>query len=125
MQGTAGAMGGNNLECRAYHAGAAAAAPVLHCPHAGPAGDSVCGSNCESFCTVAINKCASQFQDNLATCTTQCNAFVNSTATYNSNSVSGDSFACRMYHLTVAATDTASATTHCPHITPVSAACHN
>ena len=121
-QGTTGATSGNTLSCRAYHAGASPADPALHCPHAGPAGDATCGSNCESFCAIAIAKCAGTFAD-AAACTSACNGFATNTAHYNSNTTSGNSFACRMYHLSVAATDATTATTHCPHITTVSSTC--
>ena len=120
--GASGATSGNTLGCRAYHAGASTADVVVHCPHAGPAGDATCGSNCESFCTVAIAKCAGTFTD-LGACTTACAAFPTNAAHYNQSTTSGNSFACRMYHLSVAATDSTQATTHCPHITTVSATC--
>ncbi|MEZ4401134.1 MAG: DUF4331 family protein [Kofleriaceae bacterium] len=43
--GAPGAMAGNSLECRVYHSGAPAASNgALHCPHAGPTGDGVCGT---------------------------------------------------------------------------------
>lgn len=118
--GSSGATSGNNLGCRAYHAGAAPADLPLHCPHAGPAGDATCGSNCESFCTIAVAKCAGTFAD-VGACTSACMAFPTATARYNSSTTSGNSFACRMYHLSVAATDAALAATHCPHITTASA----
>jgi hypothetical protein len=41
-QGMPGDMGGNTLECRAYHVGAAANDPTTHCPHAGSNGGGVC-----------------------------------------------------------------------------------
>ncbi len=41
--GTAGAVDGNSLECRIYHAGVAMGMPAAHCPHAGPSGGDVCG----------------------------------------------------------------------------------
>jgi hypothetical protein len=119
-QGTTGATSGNSLSCRAYHAGAAPSDAALHCPHAGPAGDGACGGNCESFCTIAVAKCSANFA-NTAACTAACMGFAMNTARYTSATTSGDSFSCRMYHLSVAATDTASATTHCPHTTAASA----
>lgn len=119
-QGATGATSGNSLSCRAYHASAAPTDAALHCPHAGPAGDGACGGNCESFCTIAVAKCSSNFAD-VNACTTACNGFAMNTVHYTDATTSGDSFACRMYHLSVAATDTASATTHCPHTTTASA----
>ena len=126
VQGDAGAVAGNSKECRNYHAGASPADKTLHCPHAGPAGDGVCGaSNCESFCIIAQSICTganSAFADNAA-CMTACNAFPQATAHYNSSSTSGNTFACRMYHLSVAASSAANATTHCGHIKTVSSTC--
>jgi hypothetical protein len=125
VKGDAGAMAGNNLECRAYHAGAAPADRTLHCPHAGPAGDGTCGANCDGFCAIAQTACtgANQAFADSAACMTACNAFTGVSAHYNSASTSGNSFNCRMYHLTVAASSTANATTHCPHIKAVSTTC--
>jgi hypothetical protein len=43
--GTEGEMSGNTLSCRIYHGGTPAMSnSTLHCPHAGPTGDTVCGS---------------------------------------------------------------------------------
>ena len=56
-QGSPGAMNGNSLECRAYHAGAALGDPDTHCVHAGPSGGQVCGSLCEGFCSVVQFGC--------------------------------------------------------------------
>jgi hypothetical protein len=121
--GTIGATGGNNLECRAYHAtNSAGAGATTHCPHAGPAGDGVCGSNCEGFCTVALAKCPAIFAD-MTACTTACGGFASNTARYNSTVTSGNSFSCREYHLSVAATGPSQATTHCGHIAATSATC--
>ncbi len=120
MAGASGATSGNSLACRAYHAGAATADLALHCPHAGPAGDGSCGSNCEGFCTVATAKCATQFAT-AGDCTTACTGFAMNTARYNSSTTSGNSYACRMYHLSVAATDATQAATHCAHTTTASA----
>src|SRR2546429_8908667 len=50
LPGTTGATSGNTVGCRLYHAGAAAAEPALHCPHAGPTGGNTCGTWCENYC---------------------------------------------------------------------------
>jgi hypothetical protein len=43
--GVDGEMSGNTLACRIYHSGVpAAGAPIPHCPHGGPTGDTVCGT---------------------------------------------------------------------------------
>jgi len=41
--GTPGSTDGNTIACRIYHTGAARMDAALHCPHAGPSGDGVCG----------------------------------------------------------------------------------
>ena len=40
---------------------------------------------------------------------------------YNDSTTSGNNFACRMYHLSVAASDSTLAATHCAHTTTASA----
>jgi hypothetical protein len=130
-QGAIGAMD-DSLECRNYHAGAAMATPMLHCEHAGPTGgaksgaaadDGPCGNGCEAFCALAVKTCPTQAVDK-ATCTTMCNGFTKDAAAYSVADVDKNDFGCRMYHLSVAATDAAAATLHCPHIVTVSATCN-
>jgi hypothetical protein len=132
-QGTIGGMG-DNLECRNYHAGVAQATPALHCEHAGPTGgaksgaaadDGPCGNGCEAFCNLAVPTCKTQAVD-MATCKTLCNGYAKSPVMppYSVTYTTKNDFECRMYHLSVAATDAASATMHCPHILAVSAACN-
>jgi hypothetical protein len=126
--GTIDDQAGATLGCRLYHGGApAAAAPATHCGHAGPLGEGVCGDDCANFCAIATAVCGSQptapYADNAA-CLTACAGFADTTAVpYNTAATSGDSLACRMYHLSVASSDAASATTHCPHIAEVSPVC--
>jgi hypothetical protein len=111
---------GNTVACHQYHAAASAEAGAeVHCPHAGPTGDGFCGDLCENFCELAGEVCADTFADN-ATCMTECEAF-DDMPTYSGATVSGDSYACRMYHLTAAAVDPAG---HCAHIITASDACN-
>lgn len=139
--GTSADMTMNTLGCRQYHAGTPSmTAPATHCIHAGPNGDQVnaagtCGDACTSFCTLEIKFCGSldaplanitdttNAYQNLAACMTKCNT-LNKTNLYVLNgtptSPTGDSLACRMYHLTNAAlyTDMAMPNlvkTHCTH----------
>lgn len=116
--GTAADMAGNTLGCRIYHAGAAKMDAATHCTHAGPGGADLCGSNCESFCAIADDACAGTFADNAA-CMTACAAY-DQTEPYDASDAAGDTFACRLYHLTVATTLPAD---HCAHILPDSAPC--
>lgn len=117
--GTAADMAGNTLGCRAYHA-TAAATGVVHCPHAGPSGDGICGANCEGFCSVAATACPTAFATTAA-CMTACAGFTGVAGHYTSmGSTSGNTFNCREYHLTAATADPA---THCGHIVAASPVC--
>lgn len=125
---TAGTMAdtaGNTLGCRIYHSGAAKNDANTHCPHAGPGGAGACGTNCEGFCAIAQKTCTgmvnSQFPNN-AECLTACGKY-DAAKRYSSAETAGNTFACRLYHATVASTDAASATTHCSHIGPNSPVC--
>lgn len=119
--GTAADTSGNTLGCRTYHAGAAASDPGLHCAHAGPSGGGgACGDYCPSFCAIATTICPTEHP--AATCEATCGMW-DTTEPYDASDASGDSYACRLYHLTVAATDAASAMMHCPHTLAVSTTC--
>jgi hypothetical protein len=108
--GSSADTSGNTVGCRLYHAGAAAADPVLHCPHAGPTGGNVCGSWCDNYCQLMAKNCTgSNAVYDAQTCMTKCATIptmgqVNDTA--------GNSIQCRIYHLGAAATDPV---THCAH----------
>jgi hypothetical protein len=134
-EGSVADMEGNTLGCRLYHGGAPAVTdPVTHCPHAGPTGGDkdvtdttagTCGEGCDAFCDVAVAVCTGanvQYATKEA-CLTECKTFKASAASFSTADTDKNDFGCRMYHLTVAATDAASATTHCPHIKAVSATC--
>ncbi len=119
--GLASDTGGNTVGCRTYHAGVAMGAPAAHCPHAGPGGAGVCGADCEGFCAIALGACTggNQVYASLAACLSECGNFPTSPP-YNASVTSGDSFACRMYHLTAASVDPAG---HCSHIPEASPTC--
>lgn len=121
-QGDAGAMSGNSLECRAYHASVAAGGtdPAVHCVHAGPLGGGPtamagCGmTRCEAFCQIAQEICGADAGypfDNEDDCNTECAAYTDS-EDFNMMETSGDTLACRMYHLSVAPSDAS----HCAHL---------
>lgn len=123
--GTESDTNGNTLGCRAYHTGAAkgtANDAVLHCPHAGPAGDDFCGSNCEGYCNIMVPVCTGEFAGGLNDCLTKCASLTKATSKYTIAQTTGDSVECRIYHASAAAEDPAggSAAEHCPHagITP-------
>lgn len=119
--GTAADTSGNTLGCHTYHAGAAAMDATLHCPHAGPAGAGKCGDIVSDFCEAAVSVCEGSYQD-VDTCKTDI-AALEATTPYNASATSGDTLACRLYHLTVASSSAENNTTHCPHVAVVSAPC--
>ena len=116
---------GNTLGCRIYHSGVAAANPTLHCPHAGPSGTGpmgpACGDACAGFCQLAMGACtgANAAYASSAACMTACAAFPTNVR-YNTQVQTGNSFACKMYHATVASTTPA---THCNHIKATGGPC--
>jgi len=108
--GMTGDTSGNTIGCRLYHAGAAAADPTTHCPHAGPTGGNVCGSWCDNYCQLMAKNCTgSNAVYDAATCMTKCATIPTSGQV---NDTTGNSIQCRIYHLGVAASDPA---THCAH----------
>jgi hypothetical protein len=107
--GTTGAQSGNTIACRLYHAGAAAADPVFHCPHAGPTGGNICGSWCENYCQLAARNCTGANAVYPSNCMAQCAMFATNGHV---NDTTGNTVQCRLYHLGAAATDP---TLHCPH----------
>jgi len=100
---------------------------MTHCPHAGPTGAGACGMNCQGFCSIVQAACtgANQQYPNQTMCETACAGFMNNAITnYNTNTTSGNSFACRVYHATVAATQGGGqAAVHCPHVVAASPPC--
>jgi len=136
MQGTAGDTSMNTLECRFYHA-TAAATPDPHCYHAGPLGSGPeggamggCGMmRCSSFCQAAFEVCDGNNQQwaDMAECMTECGTITDD-INYSTAETSGDSLACRMYHMTAAADakangDMAGTALHCGHIPEASGPC--
>jgi len=73
--------------------------------------------DCNYYCDSIIAACAgtnNQYLDK-ATCVSMCGSIPNDAG---AGAQSGDSLACRMYHLSVAAQSSANAATHCPHAGP-------
>jgi len=105
---------GNSAQCRRFQTLQATEDPDSFCRAAGPTGNDTCGAACETFCGLATELCTgdmAQWPD-VPSCVVDCMQFPND-VDYNSMVISGDSYACRMYHLTVAALDPV---VHCPHI---------
>gem|GEM_PF-423280 len=114
--GESGAVDGNSIGCREYHAEFAASSndPDTHCPHAGPSGGGVCGTWCDNYCHLADTNCTGGDALTFTTdCATDCADF---TATGDPGATSGDTVQCRIYHLGVAGDDAqGGAAVHCPH----------
>jgi hypothetical protein len=75
-----GTMGDNlvdTLGCRVHHLGMAISDdPKVHCVHAGPGGDSLCGDNCSGYCDIVMMYCTAANQakiyDTRADCLADC-----------------------------------------------------
>ncbi len=135
-QGTAPDTAMDTLECRAYHAGAAMGSPDPHCFHAGPlggapgpAGDGCGTDRCAAFCNAALQVCDGNnvVWGTVADCLTDCAMFPDN-VDYSTDESGGDTLACRMYHMTVAADakvggDMTGFADHCTHIALDSPVC--
>ncbi|PCC74601.1 hypothetical protein SAMN02745121_06967 [Nannocystis exedens] len=119
--GSPGETSGNSLSCRAYHAGMASIDPGVHCIHAGPSGAGACGQSCEGFCAIATSICPTE-HPSPADCMATCANFMD-TEPYNTEDAAGNTLACRLYHLTIAATGPAEAQVHCGHTIEASPPC--
>jgi len=132
---------GDDIDCRTQHATLAAQATTaadktLHCGHAGPTGNKLCGTECDVYCDLQIKNCTTQnpnfpagqtpnFPDK-ATCESQCQAVNGGTGfTFDTTKPraisssdptlatnSGDTFQCRVWHVGEAA---AGPNPHCFH----------
>ena len=120
-----GDQSGHSLGCRATKAANAAEGDqATFCPQAGPTGGGICGSPCESFCKLAMAVCTggNAQWNNEQECLNECLTYPDLNAVpFSSNVTSGDSFACRMYHLNVAAV--VDPDIHCTHIDTDSPPC--
>jgi hypothetical protein len=122
--GTSGDIANNSLACRITQASKATGDAATYCISAGPAGGdntkpgttgAVCGSACESFCKANSALCPTQYPSE-ADCLTTCSGFTPGLK-FNAGIVSGDTLACRIYHMTLASVQPIP---HCSHtsITP-------
>ncbi|MDC0742130.1 hypothetical protein [Polyangium mundeleinium] len=121
--GKDGDAAGNTMQCRVYHTSAATGDPATHCQHGGPSGGATCGSLCQAFCSLAVETCPTQWPQE-GECMTSCMGWTAANMTYNAaNFTAGNTTECRLYHLTVAASDETAAATHCPHTIAMSDTC--
>jgi hypothetical protein len=116
-EGQVGETEHNSVQCRLTAAGQAPLEPSHYCPIAGPGGNGVCGSNCESLCTLVESLCAAEADaEELTGCKKNCQE-LSDLETYSVDPEAalyeGSHVQCRLYHATVAAvTDTEQ---HCQH----------
>ena len=108
------AINTNTLGCRQYHAQAALSDPTLHCKHAGPSGGGVCGTSSQAWGNMANKACNDTSVSLLAVTLGAAidTVVAPGSAPYSVLEASGNTQACRIYHLSVAAIDPA---THCTH----------
>lgn len=124
--GKVGVTSGNSLACRNYYLkfaveGTAEPDTVFtHCRYAGPGTEGKCGGSCENFCYLAQKVCTGEQQQwpSEEACKTDCAKF-SQTGDYSAGA-EGNNFACRLYHLTVAANNPLQ---HCAHIAKDSEVC--
>ncbi len=107
--GTPGEMTGATLACREHWAAQSATDPSAHCPKAGPAGGAVCGSSCDNFCTLSQAVCSggdAVYADIFSCIETDCLGWPDANEPYSADPTDvTDSFRCRLYQLSLAATD--------------------
>ncbi len=116
--GEEGIGAGNTVACRVTWALEVPETPMemrpAVCRQAGPGGDGVCGGNCESLCALTREICVDDSQQwaSDTECITECNA-LDTDPPYSTGVESGNSVACRLYHLNLA---TSNPLTHCGHV---------
>lgn len=116
-EGAAGDRTGNSVQCR-LHAAQVAKDEVPHyCPIAGPGGNGVCGSNCESLCQLQSRVCSELSAADVDSCSTNCGKLQdlgNYSTDLDVGQYKGPHVQCRLYHLSAAAADNPEQ--HCPHV---------
>ena len=113
--GTSGEKGGQNtLGCRKAHSyNALLGGADTHCPHSGPGGHSVCGSNCESYCREVKAACAAPYAEKFAddaACISECEGLADHDDPYTiaAGKAKDRQYACRLLNTARAAESTSS-----------------
>jgi hypothetical protein len=116
-EGTPGDRVGNSVQCRLRAAQVAHDEVPHYCPIAGPGGNGVCGSNCESLCQLRDQICADYATYDHAMCLVGCQK-LKDLGSYSTDldaaQYSGPHVQCRLYHVSAAAADDAEQ--HCLHV---------
>jgi hypothetical protein len=124
----------DTLNCRVWHANAAAHSPHTHCPHSGPLGANLCddvaqGGACKAFCTLNVAFCTgdaaayTSYGDCLNACLPDAGGYAGfpyqvspTDREVRDLQTSGNTLNCRMYHLENFLFTNAAV--HCSHTTP-------
>jgi hypothetical protein len=122
--GKRGDTNGNTVECRLHYALLAGQVGEqdINCPSAGPTGgpstgallaDAKCGTKCEAFCSIVMNACTGDNAQyaTIGDCKSKCVTLPDPTS-FNTSVTTGNSIACRTYHVSAATLDPS---THCAH----------
>jgi hypothetical protein len=121
-----GNSSGFSAGCHLYYAEKAANDPAQFCHSAG-LGTDKCGSPCENFCYAQSAMCGfTAYPNGLQDCLATCPSFIpldQIAYDFLSPVSSGDSVACRMHYLDVAAMTIGGAAENCPHLAAVSDVC--
>lgn len=105
---------GNSVECRIFHA--SAAADPSHCAHASANGAGVCGDDpCEAYCDQALGNCDGRYAlyPDRAACLATC-ARMPKSASF--DAADGNSVQCRTFH--AAGPSASDPSSHCAHAGP-------
>jgi len=116
--GTVNDTGNNTIGCRLYHAGVANMSTgqdkLDHCFHASPSGGKVCGTPCQSYCSLmgfSCNATANNPFPDAAFCAAAC---ANYDQGGDASTTAGPTVFCKIYHATVSIGDKS----HCEHAAP-------
>lgn len=116
-EGAPGDRNGNSVQCRLRAALVARDEVPHYCPIAGPGGNGVCGSNCESLCQLRDRLCTDYETFDHATCLLRCDN-LKDLGSYSTDLTAGQyggaHVQCRLYHVSAAAGDDAEQ--HCQHV---------
>lgn len=108
----------DTLGCRSAHAAMAAASAAdaaIHCVHAGPGGDFICGDNCSGYCDIVMMYCtaanAAKVYDTRDQCLSDCGMRVETTsytAGAPGRTTMGNEIGCLLYYAQMASAAPAS-----------------
>jgi hypothetical protein len=95
---------GNTVACRIKQAELAELEPAEHCKSAGPGGNGECGTDCEAYCQLFPQTCASEDRyKNEASCLKACAGLTDNDRYDVDGDHEGDTIECRLMHVSSAA----------------------